>query len=373
MRQLASVIISASLFSGLIIVFISALSQHQPQAQNGKPIVVGAVYALTGSAAVWGEYGRKAALLAQDEINQNGGIQGRPLQLQFENSASQPRQAISAFQALVSQHSVRAVVGDVWAMLTNPLIPLAQQRGILLLSPTVVDTSVEARSANFFTMGAQINSARRAVTQFFDTHLEIKTVAIFGWDDSWGRSYTNLWKSVLLERDIAIAAEFNTADFFHDYRSEIALALTRHPDALLIAEGQEPILRALSSAQVTLPILSTSGIVTAHAQKLLPDALVEGVYFTDWIPDMQFIDKFRTRYGIEPLFESFRHYEAIRAVAEALKLSADDPALAIRGVTFDGVAGKVDFQYEFAAQKGEAALCHFSGGRPVCPDVVATN
>lgn len=49
--------------------------------QNTNPIKIGVVYSLTGAASFWSEFGKNGADMAIKEINEKGGINGRPIEI----------------------------------------------------------------------------------------------------------------------------------------------------------------------------------------------------------------------------------------------------------------------------------------------------
>src|SRR5215211_2370226 len=62
------------------------------------PITIGVSGPLTGTNAQYGVQWKKGFDLALDEINGAGGVNGRPLQYQFEDSQSDPKQSVAVAQ-----------------------------------------------------------------------------------------------------------------------------------------------------------------------------------------------------------------------------------------------------------------------------------
>ena len=98
-------------------VFVASLlflvSSASAQTIEEKPIRIGAIYGLTGFANVWSSQARRGIELARDEINAGGGINGRDLEIIFEDSGTTPQGAVTAFNKLVKADHVDAVVGDI--------------------------------------------------------------------------------------------------------------------------------------------------------------------------------------------------------------------------------------------------------------------
>ncbi|MFQ6090767.1 MAG: ABC transporter substrate-binding protein, partial [Candidatus Bipolaricaulia bacterium] len=50
-----------------------------------EPIKIGGIFSLSGVVAAWGKAGRQGAMMAAKEINEAGGVLGRPIELRFED------------------------------------------------------------------------------------------------------------------------------------------------------------------------------------------------------------------------------------------------------------------------------------------------
>ncbi|MGH8828505.1 MAG: ABC transporter substrate-binding protein, partial [Jiangellaceae bacterium] len=74
------------------------------------PIVLGMVAPMSGSSAAIGPYMENGAQLAIDEINADGGVLGRDLELDVQDGACDPTTAVAAANKLVSA-GVTASIG----------------------------------------------------------------------------------------------------------------------------------------------------------------------------------------------------------------------------------------------------------------------
>ena len=81
-------------------------------AATGEPLYFGVSGPLTGPNAQYGAQWKAGFDLALDQINANGGINGRPLQYVFEDSQSDPRQAVSIAQKFVADPRILIELGD---------------------------------------------------------------------------------------------------------------------------------------------------------------------------------------------------------------------------------------------------------------------
>ena len=331
-------------------------------AQN-KPLRVGVVLALSGPAHIWGGNGRMALELAQDELNQSN-LAGRPIQLVFEDSKTQPAAAVSSFHKLVNVDRVDAVVGDVWSMLANPLVPLSQQSKLVTISPTLMDSSAEGSSPYFFSLGHSVSKLQGAVEKFFTANPAVKSVAILCWDDAWGHAHVDLWKQVIAAKNLELLEVSCQGDFTHDYKAEISRLARKKPDALIVGHMVDVVAKRLAEQNFHPVILSTSNVVEHLVSGSLPPTLVEGFYYTDWAPGESFTTRFIKRFGKQPLVEAQNHYEALRALALAAANRKNDETLvtALRRVRFQGETDLIDFNQGPFANLGLPDLYRVQSG-----------
>ena len=88
-----------------------------------EPIRIGFIGELTGNSADLGEAGRNGAMLAIEQANQSGGINGRPIELLARDTGSTPATAISSAKELLDARVV-AVIGTMTSGMTSALLPV---------------------------------------------------------------------------------------------------------------------------------------------------------------------------------------------------------------------------------------------------------
>ena len=106
MRRMHSGIF-CSIFA-LLLLFAAASSAATP---SGDPIKIGYLATLTGDGATWGQHERDGALLAIKELNEAGGVLGRPLELVYYDVRGRQEDAIQAARRLIHEDKVVAIGG----------------------------------------------------------------------------------------------------------------------------------------------------------------------------------------------------------------------------------------------------------------------
>jgi branched-chain amino acid transport system substrate-binding protein len=348
----------------LLAVFVWAVLTCGAQAQDTshEPIKIGVVYAFTGVAQVWSEYGRMGLELAQDEINSSGGINGRPIELIFEDSKSNPAQSVAAYRKLVTIDKVKIVLGNIWSYITNPLIPLAARDRVILFSPTTTQESVEQTNEYFFSMGERIQSISGAVDAFFTLNTDIKTIGIFCADDTWGQAYLKVWTERASVHGVKVEAAVCSTEVNKDFRADVARMSIKKVDAVIIAYMGDVILRRMKEQRFAPKVLATNNLIEDLKIKKAPQELFEGVFITDWQPSEIFLTKFKQRFGRDAVVEAHNSYEALRSLAQALKANETDPVSSLRTVKYEGVAGTIDFSGSSFANHSVGKLYQVKNG-----------
>ncbi|MDH5436453.1 MAG: ABC transporter substrate-binding protein, partial [Gammaproteobacteria bacterium] len=79
---------------------------------NNFPVKLGLMPPLTGIVELYGPEISRAAQIACDEVNEQGGVLGRRLELIIEDDGSLPETAVPAAQKLVEEHGCVAIIGN---------------------------------------------------------------------------------------------------------------------------------------------------------------------------------------------------------------------------------------------------------------------
>lgn len=83
------------------ILFLVLLSLAQTALAEGDPVRIGALMVLSGQYAMQGNAFREGIELAIEEVNAKGGINGRKLELQAEDTGNLPANALTASRRLL--------------------------------------------------------------------------------------------------------------------------------------------------------------------------------------------------------------------------------------------------------------------------------
>ncbi len=107
----------------------------QTQGVSKDEIVLGSIQDLSGPLAGFGKSVRLGMVLRVDEINEQGGINGRKIRLLVEDSGYDPRRAVLAAQKLVNQEKIFAMVGHIGTAQNMAAMPVQFQKNVINFLP----------------------------------------------------------------------------------------------------------------------------------------------------------------------------------------------------------------------------------------------
>ena len=106
------------------------------------PIIVGYYGDLSGRTSNFGQSTKEGVLMAADEINKAGGINGRQIQILSEDDEGRPEKAATVGTKLIDQDKVIALLGEVASGNTLAAAPKAQSAKVPMISPSSTNPAV---------------------------------------------------------------------------------------------------------------------------------------------------------------------------------------------------------------------------------------
>lgn len=122
------------IFLAFLVIFGTVIVLYPRNSCAAEPYKIGFIVALTGPASSLGENEHKAAIMAEEEVNKAGGINGHPFKLIVYDDQSDPSKGVLAAKRLIQSDKVCGILGPSTTPLSLPVIPIADEAGIPLIS-----------------------------------------------------------------------------------------------------------------------------------------------------------------------------------------------------------------------------------------------
>ncbi len=110
----------------------AALAQ---QGVSKDTLTLGSIQDLSGPLAGFGKQDRMGILLAVDEINEQGGINGRKVVMKIEDSGYDPKRAVLAAQKLVNQDKIFAMIAHIGTAQNLAAMPVQFSKNVVNFFP----------------------------------------------------------------------------------------------------------------------------------------------------------------------------------------------------------------------------------------------
>ena len=154
-----------------------------------ESIKVGIILPLTGSQAKFGEIEKRSFEMAAEEINGKGGVNGKQLELLFEDDTGKPDVGRAAVEKLISRDKVPVLTGGYASAVTQAATAVAQQFKVPFLVTTgSADEITEKGYDHIF----RINPTSSEYFDPFETLLKkvggVKTMALLYENTQFGQS-----------------------------------------------------------------------------------------------------------------------------------------------------------------------------------------
>ena len=342
---------------------VLVLLANSDQAQSEEAIRIGSILSLSGPMAAVGEGARRGQQLALEEINADGGINGKRLEVIYEDSAAEPARAISDLNKL----STEVTYPIIYSSLTSVAQAIKFQtdkRGMLLFMESGLPgilSGTQLAVRNFIDFGIAYKQLRE--------HLEeqgVEKILILSAEEEWAESALQSFKSAG-KKDMQILAHELVSKGSSDIRPQLLRLKSKSKEAevmvlLLIGAVQATaIVQAgqlgLSIPKVTSYLCSQPGILNSIGNAFEGQKSVEGKRDTESSAYKTFLARYNSEFKSEnPEFNCLTAYDSLMILAKSLRSGLRTPIdikkYIIKQKVFPGVLGVTTFDESGDAVRG---------------------
>ena len=226
--NVVTVRVSLVIFLTLAIAFPLSCSKKQPET---KEIKIGAVLPLTGPAAQYGKWIQEALELGKEEINISGGINGKELEIIYEDDQANPAFAANAMRKLVNQDKVQLVFGSWASSCVLAQAPIAEQTHTVLMAEAI---SPKIRNAGDYVFRIQPDARYylKKFVPFIYSNLGIRRISILYVNNDFGLDQAEVFKNEFK----ALGGDILSKDGFEqgatDFKTELTKVKSKNPEAI---------------------------------------------------------------------------------------------------------------------------------------------
>lgn len=334
----------------------STLAAAQTSAPGGSDVHrIGALLQLSGPSGYFGEWTKNGILLAVDDINSKGGINGKKLEIIFRDSKDDPKTGVSEFRKFADLDKVSAVLASGSAIVL-PVCPIAEELKILLLNGSANSPKIQKDCGSFtfssisdapIEVGALVDYAAKSLGAKTAGVIHVTNDVGVGLKDSFAQAFEKLGGKVT----IVESGEKGATDF----RPQLIKIRAANPDVIFIAgevNESAQIFKQKHELAIKSQILAHSTSLSAKVVEVAGAEATQGAIFSQGAFDASganpvmadFAQRYTARFGQNPaMIYMATFYDGVQLVTEGIKRGGDTGAGIQKALsevrTYEGVSG----------------------------------
>ncbi|MFS1663089.1 ABC transporter substrate-binding protein [Streptococcus sp. zg-JUN1979] len=322
----------------------------------GDTFKLGMNFELTGSVSAYGSAEKKGAMMAVEEINKAGGIDGKKIEVISKDNKSDNSESATVATSLTTQEKVNAIVGPATSGAVASSSPSSQLYGVPMVTPSGTMDSLtvtkKGETKEYVFRTTFIDSYQGQVLAKFATDdLNAQKVVLY-YDNSsdYGKGIAKEFKKHY-QGNIVSEQTFQSGDT--DFQSALTNISKLDFDAIIMPgyyNETGTIIKQARELGIAQTIAGSDGFADAKLIELAGSKNATNVYYISGFsakssPKAEaFAKAYADKYGEEASMFAALGYDSVYMIADAAKGADDSKDVAKALATlkdFDGVTGKM--------------------------------
>ena len=360
------------LILGLVLLPGLSLSCRPKPGEDNSTIKIGFFGDLSGPTYNYGQSALNGTLMAADEINLAGGINGRKLDIVIEDDKGSPEASARITGKLIGTQKVVAIIGAGASGNSLAAAPSAQSAHVPLISPSSTNPAVTL-AGDYVFRACFIDAFQGDVMARFTANtLKAKTAAIMlDFNSPYSLGLSQFFELSFAKLDGKIVAKQSYSQGDADYRGQLSAIKAAQPDVIYIPGYYGDVALIARQARqlgITQPLLGGDGWDAPEVWELGRDALnacyITNHYSVDTPSQtiQTFVENYRRRYGnLTPDAHAALAYDALRFLVDAMRKAGTTDGAKLRDAlastrNFVGVTGLISMDKDRNAVKPAVIL-----------------
>jgi branched-chain amino acid transport system substrate-binding protein len=340
----------------------------------GKPaaLKVAVLAPLSGPVPTFGVSTRDGALLAIEEWNAKGGVNGMKIEAIVEDSQCTPDPAVNAANKVIDKDKVKFIIGEVCSKASIPISEIANEKKVIQISPTSTNTDVtvdkDGNTKAYIFRACFIDPFQGLVGANFAIGKGAKTAFIMlDQANDYVKGLAENFEKAFVAKGGTIVGKENYTDKDTDFSAILAKVKAAKPDIVYLPDYYNIVNLATKQAKekgITVPFMGGDGWDSTD----LDLKAAAGGYFTNHYspedPRAEVVN-FRSAYGAKfggavPDALAALAYDAtnmlLQAIKDANSTDTSKVKTALENIKFNGVSGTITFDAKHNPVKSATIL-----------------
>ena len=330
-------------------------------APEGTPFKIGAIGPFTGGAAAYGLAVQRGSALAVEEINENGGINGYPVEHNSEDDELNNEKSMNAYNTL-KDWGMQVVVGPTTSGCCIAVSDLALEDNMFLLTPSGSAEDCVKYDNAFRVCFSDPNQGTASAQYIAENSLGTKYAVIYDSSDPYSSGIYQTFNEEAANLGLEIvSAEAFTADSKTDFTVQLQKAKDAGADLMFLPiyyQEASLILQQAADMDYAPVFFGCDGMDGILGVENFDTSLAEGLmlltpFAADATDDLtvNFVEKYQAQYGEIPNQFAADAYDAVYAIKAAAEQAGVTPDMSVSDIceglksgitqiTIDGLTGE---------------------------------
>ncbi|MHB0975957.1 MAG: ABC transporter substrate-binding protein [Candidatus Aquicultorales bacterium] len=308
--------------------------------EKKEPLKVGAVLSLSGTGSSLGLPEKQTLEMLKDAVNDDGGIDGRQVELFIEDDQSDPAKAKAAIDKLMAK-KVHVIIGGSITPVTLVVKTEAAKAKIPQMAPAA-GIKITEPDFNYTFRTAQSDALAVAkVIEYLSETAKIKKFAIINVDSAFGNSGLEVLKKEAPGAGLEVVGSEVYAPGATDVSAQLTKLRSTDAETIVIwdtSAGSAIVVKSAAQLGIDVPLVGSHGIASKAFINLAGESASNVVFPAGKILDPSsaegeqkdvidaFVADFKAKYNADPDTFAGHAYDAFQIVIAAAKTAGNDPA-----------------------------------------------
>lgn len=253
-----------------------------------QPVKIAAIFAKTGIAVSENASYIPMIELAVEELNSQGGLLGRPVELIVLDNQSTPIGSTMAAQKAVQQ-KVTVVIGASWSSHSLAMAPILQKAGIPMISPSSTNPRVTLVGDCIFRVCFIDSKAGRVMARFAYSDLGARTAAVLKIiNEEYSLTLAEFFSKSFYQHGGKVVFDGSYTSKAVDFKELLKKVKSVRPDVVFVpgySRDAGLLIRQAAAMGIQTKFLGGDGL--NQISEFGGDAVEGSYYFSHWHPDIR--------------------------------------------------------------------------------------
>ena len=342
--------------------------------EDAKTIKIVGNFELSGAVAAYGEAENEGAKLAVEEINKDGGIDGKKIEYISKDNKSDNNEAASVAANLTTKDEVVAIIGPATSGATKATLPNLSKAKVPAVTPSGTDDAITVQKGKvqdyIYRSCFQDSFQGIVLAKYADDNLKADKAVILGDNSS---DYANGLKKAFKDTYKGkIVAEENFTAGDKDFQAMLTKIKDKDFNVIYIPGYYTEaglIIKQAREMGIEQPIIGADGFGDEKLVETAGASNVKNVYYTGHFSTKApatdkvepFVEAFEKKYNKQPSSFNALAYDSVYMIKQAIEDEGKATPEAIdKGLAnlkdFEGVTGKISMDKEHNPVKSAVVL-----------------